>query len=197
MMTDPYAVLGLSPGASDDEVKSAYRRLAKKYHPDVNQNDKQAEQRMKEINEAYDLIMRKKAGGAQSQGAWQRDYSSYSNYSGGSAQYAGVRSYINAGRYYEAIHMLSEIQLRTSEWYFLYALANAGLGNRIDALRYAQQAVQMEPQNEEYRQLLMQLQSYGRTYQTNAGSYGFTRAAPGAGICLSLCILRMFCPFCC
>ena len=52
-MNDPFAVLGVSSSATEDEIKSAYRRLAKKYHPDLNPGDKAAEQKMKEINEAY------------------------------------------------------------------------------------------------------------------------------------------------
>lgn len=56
-MDDPYGVLGVSPGASKDEVKRAYRALAKKYHPDSHPGDKVAEQKMKEINAAYDQIM--------------------------------------------------------------------------------------------------------------------------------------------
>ena len=59
-MTDPYKVLGISHGASADEVKKAYRALAKKYHPDVNPS-KEAEDRMKEINEAYDMIVNNKS----------------------------------------------------------------------------------------------------------------------------------------
>ena len=57
MIQDPYRVLGLEPGASDDEVKAAYRRLAKKYHPDVNGGSPEAEAKMKEINAAYSQIM--------------------------------------------------------------------------------------------------------------------------------------------
>ena len=55
-MNDPYAVLGLSPGASDEEVKKAYRALAKKYHPDRNPGDEAAARKMQEINAAYEQI---------------------------------------------------------------------------------------------------------------------------------------------
>ena len=56
MASDPYQVLGVARGASEDEIKQAYRRLAKKYHPDLNPGDAQAAQKMNEINEAYDKI---------------------------------------------------------------------------------------------------------------------------------------------
>lgn len=56
MVSDPYQVLGVSHSASEDEIRSAYRRLAKKYHPDLNPNDAQAAQKMNEVNEAYDLL---------------------------------------------------------------------------------------------------------------------------------------------
>ena len=56
MVDDPYKVLGLSRDASDEEVKRAYRALAKKYHPDLNPGDQEAAQKMQEVNEAYDQI---------------------------------------------------------------------------------------------------------------------------------------------
>ena len=84
MIQDPYRVLGLEPGASDDEVKAAYRRLAKKYHPDVNGGSPEAEAKMKEINAAYSQIMNRHAEpnpgssrGAGSYGSGQGGYGGY------------------------------------------------------------------------------------------------------------------------
>ena len=65
-MRDPYSVLGVSPNASDEEVKKAYRELARKYHPDNYQNNPLAdlaEEKMKEINEAYETITKQRSGG--------------------------------------------------------------------------------------------------------------------------------------
>src|SRR6476660_7409371 len=56
MATDFYATLGVNTGASDKEIRSAYRRLARKLHPDVNPNDKASEAQFKEINAAYDVL---------------------------------------------------------------------------------------------------------------------------------------------
>ena len=74
-MRDPYSVLGVSPNATDDEIKEAYRKLAKKYHPDINPDKKLAEEMMKEINLAYDTIKKQRE-----QGINGNSYNNYNNY---------------------------------------------------------------------------------------------------------------------
>ena len=57
MIDDPYKVLGISQGASEDEIKKAYRKKAKEFHPDLHPNDPNADKKMNEVNEAYDMLM--------------------------------------------------------------------------------------------------------------------------------------------
>ncbi|WP_297721083.1 J domain-containing protein [Intestinimonas sp.] len=55
-MNEYYRTLGVQPGASQDDLKKAYRALAKKYHPDLHPGDQEAETRFKEVNEAYEVL---------------------------------------------------------------------------------------------------------------------------------------------
>ena len=127
-MKDPYSVLGVSQSASDDEIKKAYRELARKYHPDNYQNNPLAdlaEEKMKEINEAYDAITKQRAGGGGYQqqptggsygGAYQTGYSAGG---AGNPTYARVRNLINAGDLAGAERLLYEVPQKSGEWYFL------------------------------------------------------------------------------
>ncbi len=80
MITDPYKVLGVSPDASEEEITKAYRKLAKKYHPDLNPGDAAAAEKMSEINAAYDMI---KSGNIPSPGSTSGGRPGYGNPSGG------------------------------------------------------------------------------------------------------------------
>ena len=206
MIQDPYKVLGLSPGASDDEVKAAYKRLAKKYHPDVNQGSAEAEARMKEINSAYAQIIKNKNGAA---GGYESAYGGAGGYRGSSGYgayggYAGdqespqmraAMNYINTGYYREALNVLEGISEHTARWYYLSAVANMQLGNRLLAVNHARQAVNMEPNNFEYQRLLSFLEGGAETYRAREGQYR-TPAMNTGGFCLSLLLARLFCGIC-
>ena len=96
-MRDPYEVLGLSPGASDDEIKAAYRKLAKKYHPDLNGGSAEAEAKMKEVNEAYTLLIKNK--GQYQQGGYGSSSGGYGQSYGGYGQSGGYGGYSQYGGY--------------------------------------------------------------------------------------------------
>ena len=125
-MNDPYSVLGVSPSASDEEIKKVYRDLARKYHPDNYQDNPLADlaqEKMKAINEAYDTITRARAGGAsQSSQSYSQSYGqqSYADQSTASnATYNQIRQAINAGNLTLAEQLLASIPTRDAEWYFL------------------------------------------------------------------------------
>ena len=174
-MRDPYSVLGVSPGASDDEVKRAYRELARKYHPDNYQDNPLAdlaEEKMKEVNEAYDAITRQRSGGGgyQSGGA---AYQSQSGYRTQSYQSAGadpfsakVRQCIHAGNLDAAERMLTqEATVKNAEWYFLMGAVCYRRGWLDEARQNYQIAVQMDPGNMEYRQAYSMMSRGGYGYQ--------------------------------
>ncbi|MEG2386945.1 MAG: DnaJ domain-containing protein [Clostridia bacterium] len=194
MIDNPYKVLGLKEDAGDDEVKAAYKTLAKQYHPDLNSSP-YAEARMKEINEAYTQIM--KGGRAQPGSAYssQNRSSYYGSGPAESAKMTAVRNYINSGHFREALNVLDAIPDRTARWYYYAAIAHSGLGNRMEALENAQHACQMDPSNFEYQRLLEQLQ-YG-TAQYQQFGRGFQMPTMDVGrLCMSLCAARLFCSFC-
>ena len=164
MYQDPYKVLGVAPDASDEEIKKAYRDLAKKYHPDMNPGDASAAEKMNEINDAYDRIKNGETaqpaygqGGAAYQqygaqdpfgwGAWTgysepfRAY--YSQQQSERSEYVAAKSYIRNGMYKEALTALSGVPMteRDGKWYYLHAGANMYLGNKIAALESAKRAV--------------------------------------------------------
>lgn len=108
-----------------------------------------------------------------------------------------ARNYINAGHYREALNVLNSVDSsqRNARWYYFHALANYGIGNRIEAMSDAEQAVRMEPDNFEYKQLLSRMKNGGATYQQYGG--GSPIVCGTSNICLDLCIANMLCGMCC
>lgn len=147
MVQNPYRILGVPEGASVAECTKAYKRLAKKYHPDLNPGNKEAEQKMSEINAAYDAI---KNGTASSSSS-----SSGSSSAGASTQtkyYQAVVNFINHAQYAQAINLLNQMEKSDARWYYLSALANMGYGNKDKAMSHIKIAVSREPGNQYYRQ---------------------------------------------
>ena len=188
-MKDPYSVLGVSQSASDDEVKKAYRDLARKYHPDNYQNNPLAdlaEEKMKEINEAYDTITKQRSGNYQSSGS----YGSYNagqnrSYGGQDPNYARIRSLINAGNLSAAEQLLFQMPNKTAEWYFLSGSIAYRKGWLDEAKQNFTMAVQMDPNNMEYRQALAVMQQRGGYHPYNNFSSSTECDPCSAYLCLS------------
>ena len=231
MIIDPYKVLGVSEDVSDAELKKTYRDLSKEGHPDANPDDpERAEQRFKEIQEAYRQIVDARARGTSAYGraeshgpqggpyGGQREYSDYGPYGGfeeffrewsqysndrrreeESNEMTAARNYINNGYYREAMNALSQVaeSARSARWYYYAAIASNGIGNNIDAMNYARRAADLEPDNADYRNLLLHLQNGGTWYTRRGESYGGVMPrADTTTWCLSLCALNLFCNCC-
>lgn len=154
MITNPYKVLGVPDGASEEECTRAYKKLAKRYHPDLNPDNKEAERKMAEINAAYDQI---KSGAADNQNHYAYSGYSYSRQTNQSRTSApdylnSAAQFIKSGQYQQAINLLNNIENREARWYYLSALANMSLNNRSLAEDYIRTAYAKEPDNATYRQ---------------------------------------------
>lgn len=211
---DPYKVLGISPGATDEEIKKAYRALSRKYHPDANVNNpnkEAAEEKFKQVQVAYDQIMKQKqqgysyggngTGGAYGYGGFGYGYGRSNGAYGGSTgtdsvEMQAAANYIRNRYYKEALNVLNNISDRNARWYYYSAIANAGMGNNVTAQQHAQTAVNMEPSNMEYRQLQQQLAFGGTWYQNRGDTYDRPYSGNG-NWCLSMMLLNMFCNCCC
>ena len=160
---NPYEVLGVSRNASIDEIKKAYKELSRKYHPDSyvgNPLSSLAEEKFKQVQEAYDAIMKEKNGDYNYAGNYNNN--GYSN--GESGEMAEVYNLLGRRAYSQALSLLDSMPNRNAKWYYYSAIAQVGLGNNLRGMEYARMAVSMEPNNIEYQNLVNRLSFQGNRY---------------------------------
>lgn len=232
-MRNPYQILGVPETASMDEVKKAYRKLSRIYHPDANVNNPNkdaAEAKFKEIQAAYQQIVNEKERGGRSnyggygQGSYnqgsqggygQQSYGGFEEFFGGfgfggygGQQYRqestdsnfmqAAANYLRSGYFREALNALSNVPEaeRNAKWYYYSAQANSGAGNNITAQEHAERAVQMDPDNYVYQELLRCLRSGENWYTRQGSTYG--RTMGGMDNCCWECLLfNLICNCCC
>ena len=210
-MFDPYSILGVSRDASDEEIKKAYRRLSRKYHPDANINNPnkdQAEEKFKEIQQAYDQIMKEREYGSSGGAYGNNSYGGFGGFGGYGGQTntgyqdeeairrQAAANYVQSGHYQEAMNVLSSLKERNGQWYYLSAVANMGLGNNVNALNHIREAVRMEPDNMQYRMMLQRMEGGGTWYQEQQNPFGGMPVG-GNDLCMKCLIANMACSCCC
>lgn len=205
-MIDPYSILGVSPNASDEEVKKAYRKLSRIYHPDANidnPNKEQAEEKFKQVQQAYEQIMREREQGSAGYGSGA--YGGFGGFSGQadnsyqdeeSMRRQAAANYIQSGHYREAMNVLQSLFQHNGQWYYLSSMANMGLGNNVNALNDIREAVRLEPDNAQYRMLQQQMEGGGTWYQEMQNPFGGMPDAEG-DYCMKLCLANLACSLCC
>jgi molecular chaperone DnaJ len=216
MIEDPYKVLGISRDATKDEIKKAYRKKAKEYHPDLHPNDPEAARKMNEINEAYDMLNnpekykreeQRTSSGYQGgyQGAYRDTYrTAYENAQGPGAdandspEIRQVIELIQRRQFLYANGILNSIagRDRDAKWYYLSAVANQGLGNILMASEQIDHAIQLDPGNAEYQRMRQQLHHTEDAY--NEAGKEFQKYAEGINrFCVGVFATQFLCMFCC
>ncbi len=194
-MKDPYKVLGVSPSASNDEIKKAYRELARKYHPDMYQGnplEELAAQKMAEINEAYDYIVESRRNAGTGTYSGGRGYSSQ-----GSTEFSDIERLMQSGRMAEAEELLEGVpsSMRSARWYFLRGNIYYYKGWLDYAYSCFRAAVQMDPTNRIYSDALSKMEgirSTGRPYGRPA-NVGYCSCCD---LCATLYCLDCVCSCC-
>lgn len=217
---DPYSVLGVSAYASDDEIKKAYRQLSRKYHPDTNMNNPnkaEAEERFKEVQQAYETIIEERQQGigygryggngedARQSEPWKtaektrtEETKKTRTNNGDTVVLRAAVNLINRGLYREALATLESVpeMRRDSEWNFYAAIASDGVGDIGNAWAYIGRALYEEPGNMQYRRFQQHLEFGNRWYQARGGQY----QSPYCGVgrwCISISLLNIIFSCCC
>lgn len=198
-MNDPYQVLGVPQTATDEEIKKAYRNLARKYHPD-NYHDSPladlAQEKMKEINAAYEQITKERSGRGSGSGGYRQ--SAYGGYGYGGQSYSGssafqqVRYAIQLGDLSRAEALLANCSDHNAEWNFLMGAVCYRRGRMDEAKRYYQTACQMDPNDPEYQRALDFMENGPRHTYTPGGTMFGTEMC-GSNLCLPLCCAWALC----
>ena len=200
---NPYKVLGVSENASQEEIRAAYLELVKKYHPDKyadNPLKELAGEKLKEINQAYEMLTKKQSAsgntgyGSSSSGSYGGTYSRPNGtpYSGpNAAEFARARSYINQNNLNAAREILDTVNVHNAEWNYLYGVIYLRQGWYEKAFECISRAYEADPDNAEYRNAYVSLNSTGRAYQR--GGNGNLDASPCCDICSALMCLNCCC----
>lgn len=210
---DPYKVLGVSYNASDDEIKKAYRSLSRKYHPDANvgnPNQKEYEEKFKEVQQAYNMIMDQRQGKGQPQQSGSDDFWGFGGQGFGGQGFGqrqtetkddqylrSAANYIQNGYYREGLNVLEQVQDRRGQWYYYSAFANYKVGNNAIAIDHAKTACAFEPDNFYYANLLQRLQGGETRYQQRSAQYGGNPSMAGSNYCGQICGTCLVLNLCC
>ena len=183
---DPYKVLGINPGATQEEIKTAYRNQVKKYHPDKyidNPLGDLAKEKMQEINQAYEMLSGSSSKNTNSQ------YSEYTG--GGAASLSQVRQLINVNRVREALAALDAISNHSAEWYYLRGLCMSKMGMYAQANTFFATANRMDPSNAEYARAASNINNSNQTFYNQRSNMQGSECST-CNICSSL-----ICADCC